>query len=97
MTKVDTTHFTVTNATADLPASSGGTACLASFSPGRGPAFAQGWDDWGPFYGQTYMAFLGVDSSTVEMASTTRLVSKTAQYLAFYSSADVLARSTVTT
>ena len=87
VTKVDTTHFTVTNATADLPASSGGTVCIASFSTGRGPAFAQGWDDWGPFYGQTYMAFLGVDSSTVEMASTTRLVSKTAQYLAFYSSA----------
>jgi len=86
--KVDTTHFTYTNPTPGLAPSGGGTVCLDSFSPGRGPAYAQGWDDWGPFYGQTYMAMLGVDSSTVEMASTTRLVSKTAQYVAFYSSAN---------
>lgn len=63
--------------------------------PGH-PYIAEGWDDWGPFYTQTYMAFYGVDSSTVEMCSTPgaggvcdgRLGSKKAQYLAFYSSAD---------
>ena len=62
--------------------------------PGH-PYIAEGWDDWGPFYTQTYMAFYGVDSSTVEMCSTMgaggicdgRLGSKRAQYLAFYSSA----------
>ena len=55
------------------------------------PAVAEGWDDWGPFYTQTYMAFFGVDSSTVEMCNTScggRLGSKTAQYVTFYSSAD---------
>ena len=59
--------------------------------PPVGPAVAEGWDDWGPFYTQTYMAFYGVDSSTVEMCSTTcdgRIGSKTAQYITFYSSAD---------
>lgn len=59
--------------------------------PPVGPAYAEGWDDWGPFYTQTYMAFYGVDSSTVEMCSTTcdgRIGSKTAQYITFYSSAD---------
>ena len=33
----------------------------------RSPAVAEGWDDWGPFYSQTYGAFFGVDGSTVEM------------------------------
>jgi hypothetical protein len=80
--------FTVVNLASGLAPSGGGTVCLDSFSALRGPAYAQSWDDWGPFYGQTYMAFLGVDSSTIEMASTTRLVSKTAQYMAFYSSAN---------
>ncbi len=59
--------------------------------PAGGPAVAEGWDDWGPFYTQTYMAFYGVDGSTVEMCSTTcegRIGSKTAQYITFYSSAD---------
>jgi hypothetical protein len=59
-------------------------------TPPIGPAYAEGWDDWGPFYTQTYMAFYGVDSSTVEMCSTTcdgRIGSKTAQYITFYSSA----------
>jgi Zinc carboxypeptidase len=58
--------------------------------PPVGPAYAEGWDDWGPFYTQTYMAFYGVDSSTVEMCSTScdgRIGSKTAQYITFYSSA----------
>jgi hypothetical protein len=64
----------------------------AGVPPGN-PAIAEGWDDWGPFYTQTYMAFYGVDSSTVEMCSSGvgcngRLGSKTSQYVTFYSSAD---------
>src|ERR687892_1901176 len=61
--------------------------------PPVGPAYAEGWDDWGPFYIQTYMAFYGVDSSTVEMCDSDagcdgRFGGKRAQYVAFYSSAD---------
>jgi hypothetical protein len=61
--------------------------------PPVGPAYAEGWDDWGPFYTQTYMAFLGVDSSTLEMCDSDagcdgRFGSKRAQYIGFYSSAD---------
>jgi hypothetical protein len=55
------------------------------------PAIAEGWDDWGPFYTQTYAAFYGVDGSTLEMCSNTacggRFGSKRAQYIGFYSSA----------
>ncbi len=59
--------------------------------PPVGPPYAEGWDDWGPFYTQTYMAFIGVDSSTLEMCSTGagcngRFGSKRAQYVGFYSS-----------
>ncbi|HEX9891538.1 MAG TPA: M14 family zinc carboxypeptidase [Actinomycetota bacterium] len=64
----------------------------AGAPPGH-PYLAEGWDDWGPFYTQTYMAFYGVDSSTVEMCSSQaggncngRLGSKIAQYVTFYSS-----------
>ena len=60
--KPSSTTFTYTAKTSGLPASGGGTAV----SP-AGPSYAQTWDGWGPFYGQTYMSFLGVDSSTVEM------------------------------
>ena len=56
------------------------------------PAVAEGWDDWGPFYTQTYGAFFGVDGSTVEMCDDAacggRLGSKREQYIVFYSSAD---------
>jgi hypothetical protein len=56
------------------------------------PAIAEGWDDWGPFYTQTYAAFYGVDGSTLEMCSNTacggRFGSKRAQYIGFYSSAE---------
>jgi Zinc carboxypeptidase len=56
-----------------------------------GPEVAEGWDDWGPFYSQTYGAFFGVDGSTVEMCDDAacggRLGSKREQYLVFYSSA----------
>jgi hypothetical protein len=63
--------------------------------PPVGPAYAEGWDDWGPFYTQTYMAFYGVDSSTLEMCSNVnvdpgcngRFGSKRAQYVGFWSSA----------
>jgi hypothetical protein len=61
--------------------------------PPTGPAYAEGWDDWGPFYTQTYMAFYGVDGSTLEMCEDGegcdgRFGSKRAQYIGFYSSAD---------
>ncbi|MGZ5291162.1 MAG: M14 family zinc carboxypeptidase [Actinomycetota bacterium] len=61
--------------------------------PPVGPAYAEGWDDWGPFYTQTYMAFYGVDGSTLEMCSSGpgcdgRFGSWRAQYVGFYSSAD---------
>jgi len=61
--------------------------------PGGGPAVAEGWDDWGPFYTQTYMAFYGVDSSTLEMCSSGagcngRFGSKRAAYVGFWSSVD---------
>lgn len=61
--------------------------------PPVGPAYAEGWDDWGPFYTQTYMEFFGVDSSTLEMCNSgpgckSRFGSKRAQYVGFYSSAE---------
>ncbi len=62
-----------------------------SGSKNGGPEVAEGWDDWGPFYSQTYGAFFGVDGSTVEMCDNAacggRLGSKREQYLVFYSSA----------
>lgn len=42
--------------------------CDAAGTP-PGPAVAEGWDDWGPFYTQTYISLLGIDGSTVEMCS----------------------------
>src|SRR5919106_153805 len=59
--------------------------------PPVGPPYAEGWDDWGPFYTQTYGAFFGVDGSTTEMCSFScggRLGGKGHQYLLLYSSAD---------
>ena len=61
--------------------------------PPVGPAYAEGWDDWGPFYTQTYAAFFGVDGSTLEMCDSGpgckgRFGSKRAQYVGFYSSAE---------
>ncbi len=32
-----------------------------------GPAVAEGWDDWGPFYAPMYHQHVGLNSSTVEM------------------------------
>lgn len=76
------TQFTYINPTTGLADSSGGNVAL----PPQ-PNLAQTWDDWGPFYGQSYSALLGgPDGSTVEMTRATRLASKQAQYVAFYSS-----------
>ena len=85
-----TTSFTYEATESGLPSLGGGAVWTAAYGEGTapGPDVAQGWDDWGPFYGQTYEAFLGVDSSTVEMSGQDRLISKTCQYMAFYSSAD---------
>ena len=86
---ISPTQFTYTATTAGLAPSGGGTAGVQS-----GPGQAEGWDDLGPFYTQTYGAFWGVDGSTMEMCSncaapfTGRLGSKTAQYVGFWSSAD---------
>ncbi|HEX2111332.1 MAG TPA: M14 family zinc carboxypeptidase [Gaiellaceae bacterium] len=81
---------------ADEPPTPGGPCEDGVTMPG--PATAEGWDDWGPFYTQTYISLLGHDASTVEMCSSTaltggcggegRLGSKKAQYVVFYSSMD---------
>ena len=79
---ISPTQFTYTNPTSGLADSGGGNVAL----PPQ-PNLAQTWDDWGPFYGQSYSALLGgPDGSTVEMTSANRMLSKQAQYLAFYSS-----------
>jgi len=71
--------------TAGLPPSGFGVVFIGN------PAIAEGWDDWGPFYTQTYGAFFGADGSTLEMCSNQvcdgRFGSKRAQYIGFYSSA----------
>ena len=36
-----------------------------------GPAVAEGWDDWGPFYTPMYAQHIGLDGSTVEMCNQT--------------------------
>jgi hypothetical protein len=81
---------------ADEPPTPGGPCEDGVTMPG--PATAEGWDDWGPFYTQTYISLIGLDGSTVEMCSSSsltggcggqgRLGSKKAQYVTFYSSAD---------
>ena len=65
-----------------------------------GPAVAESWDDWGPFYTPMYAQHIGLDGSTVEMCSSTgtgcglpgrrthnrgRLASFQAQYTVSYS------------
>ena len=44
-------------------------AGLPPCPPGEtpGPAVAEGWDDWGPFYTPMYAQHIGLDGSTVEM------------------------------
>jgi hypothetical protein len=51
---------------ADLPGPSG---CPDGRPPG--PASAEGWDDWGPFYTPMYNQLVGMNGSTVEMCSGT--------------------------
>jgi hypothetical protein len=50
---------------ADLPPASG--ICPGGTPPG--PAVAEGWDDWGPFYTPMYSQHVGLNGSTVEMCS----------------------------
>jgi hypothetical protein len=65
-----------------------------------GPAQAEGWDDWGPFYTPMYSQLVGLNGSTVEMCNQTnancgvtpttphplgRLGSKVAQYTVAWS------------
>jgi hypothetical protein len=52
---------------ADLPNPDG--KCDDGSTPG--PDVAEGWDDWGPFYGPMYHQHIGLDSSTVEMCDDT--------------------------
>jgi hypothetical protein len=52
----------------DAPSRADG-LCDAGETPG--PDVAEGWDDWGPFYGPMYMQHIGLDSSTVEMCNST--------------------------
>ena len=42
-----------------------------------GPAVAEGWDDWGPFYTPMYAQHVGLNSSTVEMCSSLSIVPHT--------------------
>ena len=55
---------------ADLPPASG--ICPDGDLPG--PAEAEGWDDWGPFYTAMYAQHIGLDSSTVEMCKSVTVV-----------------------
>jgi hypothetical protein len=50
---------------ANLPPATG--ICPDGGPPG--PAVAEGWDDWGPFYTPMYSQHLGLNGSTVEMCS----------------------------
>jgi hypothetical protein len=55
-------------ADADLPPL-GSTVCADGQPPG--PAVAEGWDDWGPFYTPMYNQLVGLNGSTVEMCMST--------------------------
>jgi zinc carboxypeptidase len=39
-----------------------------------GPSYAEGWDDWGPFYTPMYSQLVGLNGSTVEMCNSTSTV-----------------------
>lgn len=71
---------------ANLPPPSG--ICPDGDSPG--PAEAEGWDDWGPFYGAMYAQQVGLNASTVEMCSSVsqcggRAGARLAQYVTSWS------------
>ena len=60
--------------------------------PPVGPEYAQGWDDWGPFYTAGHASTWAVDIQTVEMCNegpgcNGRFGAKRMQYVSFYSSA----------
>jgi hypothetical protein len=60
--------------------------------PPTGPEYAEGWDDWGPFYVAGHASVWAPDIQTVEMCDEGpgcdgRFGSKRMQYVAFYSSA----------
>ena len=55
-------------ATIPLPLGPGG-VCDDGTLPG--PAVAESWDDWGPFYTPMYAQHVGLDGSTVEMCNST--------------------------
>ena len=78
------------------PASTG--LCAGGIQPG--PAVAEGWDDWGPFYTPMYSQHIGLNGSTVEMCNSTgtacglpgstthprgRIGARTAQYTVVWS------------
>ena len=44
---------------------------LCSDGQPPGPAVAEGWDDWGPFYTPMYAQHVGLNGSTVEMCNST--------------------------
>ena len=71
---------------ADLPPASG--ICPDGDLPG--PAEAEGWDDWGPFYTPMYAQHVGLDGSTVEMCQSVTLCggragARKAQYVVSWS------------
>jgi Zinc carboxypeptidase len=52
----------------------GNPAPASGICPGGGPpgpAVAEGWDDWGPFYTPMYSQLVGLNGSTVEMCQST--------------------------
>src|SRR5690625_3883840 len=60
--------------------------------PPVGPAYAEGWDDWGPFYTAGHASTWALDIQTVEMCNegpgcNGRFGAKRMQYVSFYSSA----------
>ncbi len=55
--------------TAALPLAGG--ICPGGTPPG--PAVAEGWDDWGPFYTPMYSQHVGLNGSTVEICQSTTL------------------------
>jgi len=71
---------------ANLPPPSG--ICPDGDPPG--PAEAEGWDDWGPFYAAMYAQQVGLNASTVEMCQSTtqcggRAGARLAQYVTSWS------------
>jgi len=61
--------------------------CAGGLLPG--PANAEGWDDWGPFYTVMYAQHVGLNASTVEMCNNTacggRAGARRAQYTVSWS------------